>query len=78
MVSTFVIIFNGMVEFSTTSTSNIMIIGTRPALPAINLGKEYDKVFEMFYACTTADYKLRPSAKSLVNYFKNYVYTTNK
>lgn len=52
--------------------------GTRPALPAINLGKEYDKVLEMFYACTTADYKLRPSAKSLVNYFKNYVYTTNK
>ncbi|XP_003489465.1 lymphokine-activated killer T-cell-originated protein kinase [Bombus impatiens] len=48
--------------------------GTRPALPAINLAKEYERVLEVFFACTTADYKVRPSAKGLVNYFKNYVY----
>ncbi|CAL7947718.1 unnamed protein product [Xylocopa violacea] len=49
--------------------------GTRPPLPAIDLGKEYERVFEVFFVCTTADYKVRPSAKGLVNYFKNYVYT---
>lgn len=48
--------------------------GTRPPLPAINLGKEYEKVFEVFFACTTSDYKVRPSAKGLVNYFKSYIY----
>lgn len=51
-----------------------MVTGTRPALPAINLAKEYERVLEVFFACTTADYKVRPSAKGLVNYFKNYVY----
>lgn len=54
--------------------NTLMVTGTRPALPAINLGKEYERVLEIFFACTTADYKVRPSAKGLVNYFKNYVY----
>ncbi|XP_029174190.1 lymphokine-activated killer T-cell-originated protein kinase [Nylanderia fulva] len=44
--------------------------GTRPALPAIDLGKEYEKILEVFFICTTANYKLRPSAKALVNYFE--------
>ncbi|XP_017788977.1 PREDICTED: lymphokine-activated killer T-cell-originated protein kinase, partial [Habropoda laboriosa] len=48
--------------------------GTRPPLPAINLGKEYEKVLEIFFACTSINYKLRPSAKGLANYFRNYVY----
>ncbi|XP_011635596.1 lymphokine-activated killer T-cell-originated protein kinase [Pogonomyrmex barbatus] len=47
--------------------------GTRPALPAIDLGKEYDGILEIFFICTT-DYKLRPSAKALVNYYERYVY----
>ncbi|XP_077281632.1 lymphokine-activated killer T-cell-originated protein kinase [Temnothorax americanus] len=45
--------------------------GTRPALPAIDLGKEYESVLEIFYICTI-DYKLRPSAKTLVNYYEKY------
>ncbi|XP_025268834.1 lymphokine-activated killer T-cell-originated protein kinase isoform X2 [Camponotus floridanus] len=44
--------------------------GTRPALPAIHLDKEYEKILEIFFICTTANYKLRPSAKALVNYFE--------
>lgn len=52
--------------------------GTRPPLPAINLGKEYDKVLELFFASTAIDYKVRPSAKGLANYFKKYVYGTSK
>ncbi|XP_076233518.1 lymphokine-activated killer T-cell-originated protein kinase [Calliopsis andreniformis] len=52
--------------------------GTRPPLPAIELSKEYDRVLELFFACTTIDYKVRPSAKGLVNYFKKYVYKIDK
>ncbi|XP_072749569.1 lymphokine-activated killer T-cell-originated protein kinase isoform X1 [Anoplolepis gracilipes] len=47
--------------------------GTRPALPAIELGKDYEKILEIFFICTTANYKLRPSAKALVNYFEKCV-----
>lgn len=43
--------------------------GTRPALPAIDLDKEYEKILEIFFICTTS-YKLRPSAKALVNYYE--------
>ncbi|XP_015181343.1 PREDICTED: lymphokine-activated killer T-cell-originated protein kinase [Polistes dominula] len=43
--------------------------GTRPPLPAINLGVEYENVLDIFYTCTCNDYKLRPSAKGLLNYF---------
>jgi len=46
--------------------------GTRPALPAIDLDKEYEKILEIFFICTTS-YKLRPSAKALVNYYTKYV-----
>ncbi|XP_043274328.1 lymphokine-activated killer T-cell-originated protein kinase [Venturia canescens] len=46
--------------------------GTRPALPAIHIGPEYDQVLEIFIACTDSDYKTRPSAKGLVQFFKNY------
>lgn len=49
-----------------------MILGTRPALPAIDLGKEYERILEIFFICTTANYKLRPSAKTLVNYFEKF------
>ncbi|KZC13300.1 Lymphokine-activated killer T-cell-originated protein kinase, partial [Dufourea novaeangliae] len=48
--------------------------GTRPELPAINLGKEYDRILELFFACTTMDYKVRPTAIGLVKYFENYIY----
>ncbi|XP_015602278.1 lymphokine-activated killer T-cell-originated protein kinase [Cephus cinctus] len=48
--------------------------GMRPALPAIELGPEYKKVLELFYTCTDADYKSRPTAKGVVMFFKNYVY----
>ncbi|XP_058791465.1 lymphokine-activated killer T-cell-originated protein kinase [Phymastichus coffea] len=51
--------------------------GTRPPLPAIQLGKEYDKVLELFYACTDEDYKTRPSAKGVVMFFKNFVKITS-
>ncbi|KAL7293104.1 hypothetical protein TKK_0013260 [Trichogramma kaykai] len=47
--------------------------GTRPPLPAIELGSEYDKVLEIFYACSDEDYRTRPSAKGVVMFFKNYV-----
>ncbi|XP_001599799.1 lymphokine-activated killer T-cell-originated protein kinase [Nasonia vitripennis] len=47
--------------------------GTRPPLPAIELGPEYDKVLEIFYACTDRDLITRPSAKGVVMFFKNYV-----
>jgi len=46
-----------------------LVLGTRPALPAIELGKEYERILEVFFICTT-EYKLRPSAKALVNYFE--------
>ncbi|XP_033321760.1 lymphokine-activated killer T-cell-originated protein kinase [Megalopta genalis] len=51
--------------------------GTRPPLPAIQLGKEYDKILELFFACTALDYKVRPSAIGLVRYFENYIYKGN-
>ncbi|XP_046428135.1 lymphokine-activated killer T-cell-originated protein kinase [Neodiprion fabricii] len=47
--------------------------GTRPALPAINLGPEYQRVLKLFHACTDSDYKSRPSAKGVVTFFNNYV-----
>ncbi|KAG7196532.1 hypothetical protein KM043_018556 [Ampulex compressa] len=48
--------------------------GTRPALPAIDFGQEYQKVLELFFACTTVNYERRPSAKGVVMFFKDYVY----
>ncbi|XP_014300029.1 lymphokine-activated killer T-cell-originated protein kinase [Microplitis demolitor] len=48
-------------------------LGTRPALPAIPIGPEYDKILEIFILCTDQDYKTRPSAKGVVMYFKNYI-----
>nr|XP_012225284.1 PREDICTED: lymphokine-activated killer T-cell-originated protein kinase [Linepithema humile] len=52
--------------------------GTRPPLPDIDLGKEYERVLEVFFICTTADYKLRPSAKVLVNYFEKFINNKEK
>ncbi|KYM75760.1 PREDICTED: lymphokine-activated killer T-cell-originated protein kinase [Atta cephalotes] len=45
--------------------------GTRPALPAIDFSEDYNNILEVFFICTT-NYKLRPSAKALVNYYKKY------
>ncbi|XP_012275105.1 lymphokine-activated killer T-cell-originated protein kinase [Orussus abietinus] len=47
--------------------------GTRPPLPAMEVGPEYQHVLEIFFACTDTDYKTRPSAKGVVKYFENYV-----
>ncbi|XP_011502812.1 PREDICTED: lymphokine-activated killer T-cell-originated protein kinase [Ceratosolen solmsi marchali] len=44
--------------------------GTRPPLPAINLGPEYDRVLEIFCICTDTDFKTRPSAKGVISFFK--------
>ncbi|KAI4496175.1 hypothetical protein M0802_008042 [Mischocyttarus mexicanus] len=44
-------------------------LGTRPPLPAINLSEEYENVLDVFHICTIHDYRLRPSAKGLINYF---------
>ncbi|EFN86814.1 Lymphokine-activated killer T-cell-originated protein kinase [Harpegnathos saltator] len=49
-------------------------LGTRPPLPAINFSKEYDRVLEVFYICTNADYKSRPNAKMLVKYFEEFIF----
>ncbi|XP_029041187.1 lymphokine-activated killer T-cell-originated protein kinase isoform X1 [Osmia bicornis bicornis] len=58
--------------------SEIAKYGTRPPLPAINLGKEYQNVLEIFFACTCEKYEVRPSAKGLDNYFKNCIYKIQK
>lgn len=42
------------------------VLGTRPALPE-NLGPDYEKVVEIFTACTENNPEIRPSAKDLVN-----------
>ncbi|XP_063983668.1 lymphokine-activated killer T-cell-originated protein kinase homolog [Diachasmimorpha longicaudata] len=47
--------------------------GTRPALPAIEIGPEYDKILEIFFICTDQDQKTRPTAKGVVTFFKNYI-----
>ncbi|XP_015111460.1 lymphokine-activated killer T-cell-originated protein kinase homolog [Diachasma alloeum] len=47
--------------------------GTRPALPAIEIGPEYDKILEIFFICTDQDQKTRPSAKGVVSFFNNYI-----
>ncbi|KAK2584525.1 hypothetical protein KPH14_006895 [Odynerus spinipes] len=44
--------------------------GQRPPLPAIDLGADYAEVLDIFYTCTIANYKLRPSAKGLMMYFQ--------
>ncbi len=41
-------------------------LGTRPPLPNINLGPEYQPLIELFCACTDEDPKKRPSAKIAV------------
>ncbi|XP_011159278.2 lymphokine-activated killer T-cell-originated protein kinase [Solenopsis invicta] len=51
--------------------------GTRPALPAIDLDEEYEKILEIFFICTTI-YKLRPSAKALVNYYEKHANINKK
>ncbi|XP_034948738.1 lymphokine-activated killer T-cell-originated protein kinase [Chelonus insularis] len=48
-------------------------LGTRPALPAIEIGPEYDDVLQIFILCTDQDQTTRPSAKGVVMYFKNYI-----
>ncbi|KYN01397.1 Lymphokine-activated killer T-cell-originated protein kinase [Cyphomyrmex costatus] len=45
--------------------------GTRPAI-SNGLGEDYQKVLEIFFACTTNCYLLRPSAKALVNSYEHF------
>ncbi|KAK0174683.1 hypothetical protein PV327_010423 [Microctonus hyperodae] len=52
--------------------------GTRPPLPAIEFGSEYDRVLEVFYLCTDQDYRTRPSAKGVVMYFKSFIKETSE
>lgn len=47
--------------------------GTRPPLPSIELGPEYDRTLEIFYVCTDQDLNTRPSARGIVRFFENYV-----
>ncbi|CAD6215618.1 GSCOCG00000430001-RA-CDS [Cotesia congregata] len=49
-------------------------LGTRPALPAISIGPEYDHILEIFTLCTDQDYKTRPSARGVVMYFQNSIF----
>nr|XP_003708180.1 PREDICTED: lymphokine-activated killer T-cell-originated protein kinase [Megachile rotundata] len=69
---------NTSMDDSVIFCAEIRKYGTRPSLPAINLGKEYQSVLEIFFACTTIDYKIRPSAKGLDNYFKNCIFKIKK
>jgi len=40
--------------------------GTRPPLPHIPLGEEYQPVIELFNSCTEEDFRRRPDAGEIV------------
>ena len=54
----------------------LFVSGTRPPLPAVHIGPEYDRVLEVFIVCTDSDWKTRPSAKGLVMYFNHSLKST--
>lgn len=47
--------------------------GTRPPLPPVDLGSEYQPVLEVFYCCTEAEPDKRPSAEYLVQHLQQLV-----
>ena len=46
-------------------------LGTRPPLPNITLGPEYQPLIELFCACTDEDPKKRPSANIALTYLES-------
>ena len=46
-------------------------IGTRPALPPVDLDDNYNSIMEIFYCCTEQDPKVRPSAQLLVEWLED-------
>jgi hypothetical protein len=46
--------------------SLILFPGTRPPLPHIPLGEEYQPVIELFNSCTEEDFRRRPDAGEIV------------
>lgn len=57
--------FNQSVEIPLTQN-----MGKRPALPDLDLGKEYNKNIEIFFLCTNEMAEDRPSAKVIVQAFE--------
>jgi hypothetical protein len=55
-------------EESFDDTEYQMAMGSRPEIPThIALDESYNQVLSIFYACTSEDSKLRPSAKALID-----------
>ncbi|CAG5088043.1 Similar to PBK: Lymphokine-activated killer T-cell-originated protein kinase (Homo sapiens) [Cotesia congregata] len=61
-------------ENTNPNNSELLDSRTRPALPAISIGPEYDHILEIFTLCTDQDYKTRPSARGVVMYFQNSIF----
>lgn len=46
-------------------------IGTRPALPPVDLDDSYNSIMEIFYCCTEQDPSVRPTAQLLVEWLED-------